>query len=43
MGIEAFASDEVIDGYRTLYSDYYGLRWDGELYDGFCRRDCTRG
>ena len=42
-GIEAFASDEVIDGYRTLYSDYYGLRWDGELYDGFCRRDCTRG
>jgi len=40
---ELHVSDEVIDGYRTLYSEYYGLRWNGEIYDGFCRRDCTEG
>jgi hypothetical protein len=36
-------SDEVIDGYRTLLADYYGLHWNGEQYIGYCRRDCTRG
>ena len=42
-GPEIFASDEVIDGYRTLHTDYYGLHWNGEQYIGYCRRDCTRG
>ncbi len=42
-GPEIFVADEVIDGYRTLHADYYGLHWNGEQYIGYCRRDCTRG
>jgi len=38
-----FVSDEVIDGYRTLHTEYTGLHWNGEQYIGYCRRDCTRG
>ena len=40
-GPRLFVSDEVIDGYRTLHADYYGLHWNGRLYDAYCRRDCT--
>jgi len=39
-GPRLFVSDEVIDGNRTLYSDYYGLRWNGATYAEFCRRNC---
>jgi hypothetical protein len=42
-GPRIFVSDEVIDGYRTLHTDYTGLHWNGEQYIGYCRRDCTRG
>ena len=42
-GPAIFVADEVIDGYRTLHADYYGLHWTGEQYIGYCRRDCTRG
>jgi hypothetical protein len=43
VGPDLLVSDEAIDGYRTLHADYYGLRWNGRLYDAFCRRDCTPG
>ena len=43
VGPDLLVSDEVIDGYRTLHADYYGLHWNGEQYIGYCRRDCTRG
>lgn len=42
-GPEIIVADEVIDGYRTLYTDYTGLHWNGEQYIGYCRRDCTQG
>ena len=42
-GPRLFLSDEVIDGYRTLYAEYYGLRWNGKLYDGFCVKWCEKG
>ena len=42
-GPEHFVSDEVIDGYRTLYAEYYGLRWNGKVYDGFCVKRCEEG
>ena len=43
VGPELFLSDEVIDGYRTLYAEYYGLRWNGKLFDGFCVKWCEEG
>ena len=43
VGPDLVVSDEVIDGYRTLHADYYGLHWNGRLYDAYCRRDCTHG
>ena len=43
VGPELFLSDEVIDGYRTLYAEYYGLRWNGKVYDGFCVKWCEKG
>ena len=43
LGPELFVSDEVIDGYRTLYGEYYGLRWNGKVYDGFCVKRCEDG
>jgi len=42
-GPRIFVADEVIDGYRTLHTDYLGLHWNGEQYIAYCRRDCTRG
>ena len=42
-GPELFVSDEVIDGYRTLYGEYYGLRWNGKVYEGFCVKWCEKG
>ncbi len=38
-----FVADEVIDGYRSLHTDYMGLHWNGEQYVAYCRRYCTRG
>jgi hypothetical protein len=38
-----FVSDEVIDGYRTLHTDYMGLHWNCERYVAYCRRDCSNG
>ena len=43
VGPELFLSDEVIDGYRTMYGEFYGLRWNGKLYDGFCVKRCEEG
>ena len=43
VGPRLFVSDEVIDGYRTLYAEYYGLRWNGKVYDGFCVKRCEEG
>ncbi len=30
-------------GYKTIYSVYDGLRWDGKKYVVFCRRNCSEG
>ena len=38
-----YVSDEAIGGYRTLYSDYDGLRWNGKEYASFCVRRCEKG
>ena len=42
-GPEIFVADEVIDGYRTLHTDYMGLHWNGERYVAYCRRNCSQG
>ena len=42
-GPEIFVADEVIDGYRTLHADYYGLHWNGERYVAYCRHKCSQG
>ncbi len=30
-------------GYKTIYSENYGLRWNGKKYVVFCRRNCSEG
>ena len=42
-GPELFLSDEAIDGYRTLYGEFNGLRWNGKEYSSFCVRRCEEG
>ena len=36
-------ADESSTGYKTIYSVYDGLRWDGKKYVVFCRRNCSEG
>ena len=43
VGPRLFLSDEVIDGYRTLYAEFVGLRWNGKEYSSFCVRRCEEG
>ncbi len=38
-----YVTEEKSADYKTLYSEYYGLRWNGKEYEGFCRRDCPSG
>ena len=42
VGPELFLSDEVIDGYRTMYGEFDGLRWNGKVYNGFCVKWCEK-
>ena len=42
-GPRLFLSDEVVDGYRTLYAEFVGLRWNGKEYSSFCVRRCEEG
>ena len=37
------ATGESTTGYKTIYSEYYGLKWNGEEYAEFCRRNCSEG
>ena len=39
-GPQLFLSGEAIDGYRTLYAEYDGLRWNGRQYASFCVKRC---
>ena len=34
---------ESTTGYKTIYSEYYGLKWHGKEYYVFCRRNCSEG
>ena len=34
---------ERTTGYKTIYSEYYGLKWNGKEYFEFCRRNCSEG
>ena len=34
---------ESTTGYKTIYSEYYGLKWNGKEYVEFCRRNCSSG
>ena len=34
---------ESTTGYKTIYSENYGLRWNGKEYVEFCRRNCRSG
>ncbi len=34
---------ENTTGYKTIYSEYYGLKWHGKEYYVFCRRNCSEG
>ena len=34
---------ENTTGYKTIYSEYYGLKWNGKEYAEFCRRNCNSG
>ena len=36
-------AEESSIGYKTIYSVYDGLRWDGKKYVVFCRRNCSEG
>ncbi len=38
-----YVTKEKSADYKTLYSEYDGLRWNGKEYVGFCRRKCTSG
>ena len=43
VGPELLVSDEVIKGYRTLYAEFDGLRWNGREYASFCVKRCKEG
>ncbi len=34
---------ESTTGYKTIYSEFYGLKWNGKEYAEFCRRNCSEG
>ena len=36
-------TEESTTGYKTIYSEYYGLKWNGKEYFEFCRRNCREG
>ena len=42
-GPELFVSEEVIEGYRTLYAEFDGLRWNVREYASFCVKRCKEG